>query len=429
MADGTASATLHLGPQRAASLRQVAMLPLVHVAARILFALFIFFTCFTFLRPSPYDFAALPAMAIWLALGIRLHRSAVPFAALLILFTLSLVIALIPYLGEEDPTAWTLQSIYLSITGVFFTMFFSDDTQSRVELALKAYLASCLFAAVCGTIAYFGDTGILFTMDGRAAGVFEDPNVLGSFLILGLLYCLRDLLTGESRHPFLSLIAMAVLLTGIFLSFSRGSWGATMLSVILVVGMTSITSSRRVRARIRVFTLVALGASALVLAGLFTVPGISERFTDRAQLTKDYDQGETGRFGNQLRSIPMLIERPGGFGPLRFRLTFGLEPHNSYIGGFANGGWFGGLTFLGLVLVTVFVGFRLCLVQSPYLRLAQIAFPALLMFFLQALQIDIDHWRHVYLLLGMVWGLEAARLKWAAGRRCDAAEAAELRRT
>jgi len=39
------------------------------------------------------------------------------------------------------------------------------------------------------------------------------------------------------------------------------------------------------------------------------------------------------------------------------------------------------------------------------------------MFFLQAFQIDVDHWRHVYMLLGMVWGLEAARVKWLATTR------------
>jgi hypothetical protein len=48
-------------------------------------------------------------------------------------------------------------------------------------------------------------------------------------------------------------------------------------------------------------------------------------------------------------------------------------------------------------------------------RSRQIVWPALFIFFLQALQIDIDHWRHVFLLFGMVWGLEAARLKWATG--------------
>jgi hypothetical protein len=174
------------------------------------------------------------------------------------------------------------------------------------------------------------------------------------------------------------------------------------------------SASRAVRRRIVVLataTCIAIGA---LVAGLLAVEGIAERFEDRATVTKDYDEGETGRFGNQRRGMAMLIDKPAGFGPLRWRVTFGLEPHNSYIGGFANGGWPGGLAFIGLVLVTSFVGFRLCLTPSPFQRHAQIAWPALFMFFLQAFQIDVDHWRHVYLLLGLVWGLEAARVKWLA---------------
>jgi hypothetical protein len=137
-------------------------------------------------------------------------------------------------------------------------------------------------------------------------------------------------------------------------------------------------------------------------------------------------RGFTGRFGNQIRGIPMLIERPNGLGPLRWRLTFGLEPHNSYIGGFANGGWLGGFSFLALVLATGFVGFRLCLTPSPFQRQAQIAWPGLFIFLLQALQIDVDHWRHVFLLFGMVWGLEAARLDWLGRLRRGAPRCATL---
>ena len=88
------------------------------------------------------------------------------------------------------------------------------------------------------------------------------------------------------------------------------------------------------------------------------------------------------------------------------------EPHNSYLGAFANAGWLGGLLFILVVGVTSFVGFRLMFRASPYQRQAQVYFPALLAFFLQAFQIDIDHWRHVFLMLGAVWGLEAARQKW-----------------
>ncbi len=378
-----------------------------------LFALFIFFICFTFLRPSPYDFIAVPAMALWLALGIRLHRSSLPFVALLLLYNLGLFIALIPYPDEPRPVEWTYQSIYLMVTAIFFAMFFSCETERRIEFALKAYLASALFAAAAGVASYFDlFAGILFKMDGRAAGVFEDPNVLGSFLVPGAVYVAHGLLVG-TRRPALGLPALSLLLAGIFFSFSRGSWGATVVATVLTTALVyRTTGSWRLRRRILRIGALVLVMTVSGLASLLSVESIAERFEDRARVTKDYDEGVTGRFGNQIRSIPMLIEEPNGFGPLRFRLTFGLEPHNSYIGGFANGGWLGGFAFLGLVGVTTFVGFRLCLAPSPFQRQAHIVWPSLLIFFLQAVQIDVDHWRHVYLLLGMLWGLEAARVSW-----------------
>ena len=215
-----------------------------------------------------------------------------------------------------------------------------------------------------------------------------------------------------------SLAAILILVACIFLSFSRGSWAAALVGLSLTIFLTWWTSPagivRRRIARLSIFTVI---AGLTLIAGLFTVEGVAERFVDRAQVTKDYDEGETGRFGNQIRGIQMLLERPAGFGPLRWRQTFGLDPHNSYIGSFANGGWLGGFAFLGIVLTTGFVGFRLCFTPSPYQPYAQIVWPALLMFFLQAIQIDVEKWRHVYMMLGMVWGLEAARFAWMRGER------------
>jgi O-antigen ligase len=275
-------------------------------------------------------------------------------------------------------------------------------------------MTSCLFAAVAGIFSYFGAAGPFFVVEGRAAGVFADPNVLGSFLVLGALFLMHGLLTGRSRRPWLAFPCLCLILAAIFLSFSRGSWGALVLGSTLMVVLTFNSNPGHIRRRIMASAIIAAGFATVLFAGLMTVGDVSERFSSRAQLTQDYDEGVTGRFGNQIRSLPMLLERPAGFGPIRFRLTFGLDPHNSYIGGFANGGWVGGLAFIGLVLVSTFVGFRLCLTPSPFQRQAQIVFPALLMFFLQAFQIDIDHWRHVYIMLGMVWGLEAGRARWAA---------------
>jgi hypothetical protein len=104
----------------------------------------------------------------------------------------------------------------------------------------------------------------------------------------------------------------------------------------------------------------------------------------------------------------MLIERPFGFGPFRFPLYFTLQPHNSYVGAFADAGWIGGFSFLILVGVSTLLAFRLMFLQSPFLRQAQVVAPALLGFFMQAMQIDIDHWRFVFLMLGAVWGMQSA---------------------
>ena len=202
-----AAAKVALAPRRAG----IPAIRIVEGFAYALLAAFIFFICFTFLRPSPYDFFAIPAMALWLALGIRLHRSSVPFLALLLVYHLGLLIALLPYFHEPRTVEWTYQSVYLMITAIFFAMLFSDDTARRIEFVLRAYLASCLFAAAAGIASYYDFfDGILFKMDGRAAGVFEDPNVLGSFLIPGALYLMHNLISGRSRVPVLAAASLAL---------------------------------------------------------------------------------------------------------------------------------------------------------------------------------------------------------------------------
>ena len=388
--------------------------------AKVMLAAFIFFACFAFSETSPYDMVAIPTICLWLLLGIRLHRGAVPMLWLLLGYLGAIVVGLLPYLNEEFPVTWTIQLTYLVVTGIFFAMLFSDDTPTRMELALKAYTVSCVFSAALGIVGYLGLLGIddLFSMYGRASGTFQDPNVFGSFLALGALYLMHGLLTGSTRWPLTSGAALLVILAGIFLSFSRGSWGGMVVATGLMVGSVFVSSrSAKLRSRVVLLTLATLGLMLVAVIGLLSIDGVAKMFEDRATVTKDYDEGETGRFGNQIRGLKMLTELPLGMGPMHWRLTFNLEPHNSYIGSFANGGWLGGVLFILLVTWTGFVAFRLLAQDTPYRAHAQIVWPALMMFFLQAFQIDVEKWRHVYMMLGMIWGLEAARLQWLAVSR------------
>ena len=381
-------------------------------------AVWVFVVCgaIALVEPSPYDYASIVAMPLWLFGGFTVQRSFIVFAALIFLYTIMGFLTLIPYWSDADSALYEYQSAYLTLTGLFFALFLGNRTEVRAELVLKAYAVGALIAATCGVLGYFdiGGLGDLFSRYGRASGTFKDPNVLGSFVILGALYLMQNLILARARSVTLTVGLLTVIAAAIFLSFSRGSWAAAAFSMIVMIAAAYFTAEgAKTKRRIAIFALLAAGAAAVAVLLLLSSEETREFFLKRAALTQDYDEGATGRFGNQMRSIPMLLERFGGFGPLRFRLIFGLEPHNSYLGAFANAGWLGGLLFILVVGVTSAVGLRLMFTASPYQRQAQVYFPALLAFFLQAFQIDIDHWRHVFLMLGAVWGLEAARQKWA----------------
>jgi hypothetical protein len=134
-------------------------------------------------------------------------------------------------------------------------------------------------------------------------------------------------------------------------------------------------------------------------------------FLDRFTLVKSYDAGETGRFGNQLNSIPLLLEKPFGLGARQYWKIYQLDPHNVFINGFAAYGWLGGISYIVLVLTTIFVGFKAALTRSPWQRHAIVVFCPFVAVVFQGVQIDTDHWRHFYWMLGLMWGLFAASIQ------------------
>ena len=384
------------------------------------FAAFIFFGMLSLIEPSPYDFLALIAIPLWFLGGFRLHKALIPILALWFVFEVAGFLSLMPYWDEHDARLYQLQSLYLFVTTIFFTIFFSERTEERATLCLKAFTAGAIVCSFVGFIGYFNVAGFgpdLTTYEGRVSGTFKDPNVFGSYLVLSAAYLLQILLLGTTRRVLLSMASLIIVLLGVFVSFSRGSWAATLGALVLVVAAGYLTAeSRRMRRRVVGMTAVAGIIGIMALGGMLSVPNIRNFFFQRAEVEQTYDEGVTGRFGNQIRSLPMLVERPAGFGPLRFRLFFGLEPHNSYIGGFANDGWIGGFTWIGIVLVSCFIGFRQMFVRSPFRRLAQVYAPTMFVLLVQGLQIDVDHWRQLFLCFGAVWGIEAARVRWLAER-------------
>lgn len=385
-------------------------------------------SCVSFVEPSPYEFFFFLLIPVALFSGLALTRTTLAFFFLVFAIVVSQLIALFPYLQHPvvgdglTPALFTVYTVYLYASAVLFALIFSRKTGPRLALCIKAYALSCVFAGLWGIASYLdiGGIGANEPITGRIAGPFKDPNVLGSYCILGALYFMQQAVIG-TRWRLAHLICLLIVLTGgIFLSFSRGSWLATIVSTLLMGTSTYVTAEdgfirKRVRRSVLAMILL-IGAAGVVIA---STPTLRDTVTDRVKLQQDYDAGETGRFGNQIRSINMLIERPFGFGPYRFPLYYTLQPHNSYVGAFADAGWIGGFAFLLLVGASTIFALRLLFLRSPLLRQAQVMAPALLGFFMQAMQIDIDHWRFVFLMLGAVWGMQAALTSAASGRARD----------
>lgn len=383
---------------------------------RWVFAPFVFTGCIAIIEPSPYDLLSLLFLPLLAFSGFKLYRLHVPILALWVLYVIAGFLALMPHWGETDPTMFQFQSLYLIITFVMFLVFFSQNTEERLELALKAFTAGCIFSALIGLAGFLDIGGLKATRtayEGRVNGLFKDPNVFGSYLILGAVYLLQLLVLDITRKKLLTAIGLALVLMGVFLSFSRGSIAATVIASAMIVLLGFLTcGSSRIRRRIIISLMIGLALLATAIAVSLSNEAVRTLVELRFNPVQDYDGGQTGRFGNQIRSIPMMLEMPNGFGPLRFRLTFDLDPHSSYINAFASYGWLGGFSWFLIVGMTCWIGFRLIFAPSPYRRLAQVWFTALFVLLVQAFQIDIDHWRWVFLCFAAVWALETARLRW-----------------
>jgi O-antigen ligase len=353
-----------------------------------------------FIEPSPYEYIFAIVLAFFAASGgLRLSASIIPLLFCLLLFSLGGFISLVPYLDEEASVTFTLISAYMTVTTLFYAILLQIDAQGRLDALRKGYVLAAFIASIAGIIGYFDIGGFAesLTRFDRAAGTFKDPNVLGTFVILPLVYLVRSLFVGKVKLLGLAAIAI-VLFGGVFLSFSRGAWGHTLASLGLMTILTyRATASGRVRRRI-----VVLAAS---LAAALSFTSLSGMLENRASLEQSYDLGEQGRFGNQLNSIPMLMGRPNGFGPLRFRFFFPEDPHNVYVNAFASYGWLGGFSYFLLIVFTLAIGWGVARSKSPLQGHAIVIWSTLFVQILQGFQIDTDHWRHFWLMLGLIWGL------------------------
>lgn len=363
-----------------------------------------------FIEPSPHDGLMLVLLVFSFVAGVRFDRFLALPLVLLLAWNVAGLMSLLSVAGEQKTIQYAATSVYLAVAALLFACLFAQNTMARISTMRSAYVLTATIVSLAGIAGYFslfpGAHALFATFD-RALGGFKDPNVFGPFLIWPALIVIERMLV--RRISPADFVIVVILQLGILLSFSRGAWIHFAISTLVAVGLTFIAAPTQ-RVRMRIFTLSAISVAtlAVLFVALLSFNVIGEMFAQRAQLIQYYDVGEGGRFKLQQLALAALLDFPNGMGPFEFAKVYGLQQHNVYLQAFLVYGWAGGLSYLMLLIATFWVALRSMFVRTPWQPYLITAFAAFVGLAIEGFVIDTDHWRHFFLLLGMIWGLAAA---------------------
>jgi hypothetical protein len=370
---------------------------------------------FVVVEPAPYELIFILALVLFLPGGLRVPLVSAPLIVFLVLYNVGGAIGLIGAVTDSDARWFIIISFYMAATGLFFCFCITAEPLRRMDAIRSGFIVAGVLGSITGIIGYFDLFGMreAWAPISRAQGTFKDPNVLATFLIPPFIFLAQDLLLGRARRPLLAIGAILVIAVGLFLAFSRGAWINAGVCMILLIGLSLLLApSNALRNRVLFGSIAGIVLLVVLISVVMTIPQVQRIFEIRASFSQSYDVGETGRFGNQINSLPYILTLPLGMHPRHFHQIFGEDPHNVYLNAFASYGWLGGFSFFALVIMTVWAGWRACLPRTPWQHHAIAVYCPLVTTLAQGIQIDIDHWRHFYLLLGCMWGLLAVTLAW-----------------
>ncbi len=382
----------------------------------------VFLSGFVMSEPAPYELIMATQIPVWFLLGLTISRTVGLLLAMLLVFNVGGLLAITVMKDMSGAPLNSAVSFFLAMTSVFFAAVVENRHQ-RLALIFKAWVAASIITAVLGILGYFNafPGADIFTRYGRAMGAFEDPNVFGPYLIAPMLYLLYRLLTGKLIQSPLPIAGLLVLALGVFLSFSRAAWGLLAFSgLMLIVIMLLKERSAAFRMKILLLSVTALLLLCLALVLALQSEQVADLFTSRAKLVQDYDGARMGRFERHKIGFLLSMERPLGLGPLVLGKMYGEDEHNIWLKSLTTYGWLGFVTYLTLIGWTLVAGFRYLLRNRPWQPFLMIGWIVILGHCMIGNVIDTDHWRHFYLLLGIVWGCIALEQRYQRQQRFSA---------
>ncbi|PPE79987.1 hypothetical protein C3941_11350 [Kaistia algarum] len=378
---------------------------------RAAIAVLVFLSGFVMFEPAPSDLLLCLVVLVWSFFGLRFTRPMLPMIVLLVVYVVGGLLSFTQLSSFQKPTTYMATTAFLAISAVFYCAVLQEDTERRLAVIEKSYIAAAILCALIGILAYFGAIpgSSLFTLYDRAKGPFKDPNVFGPFLVLPLVVLARSILTRPILRSGWAIPGALVLIAGIFLSFSRAAWGMAVLALV-VTALIIFINERATSRRLRMLAALAAGALLVMLLLLIaiSIPAVQDIFVQRFKLVQDYDASRLGRFERHIIGFFLIQEHPLGLGPFQFGLAMGEDEHNMWLKGFTVYGWLGGFAYITLALWTLVIATPLIFLKRAWTPFIQCVYAVYIGHLMIHNVIDNDHWRHLFLIYGLLWGAYAA---------------------
>jgi hypothetical protein len=361
------------------------------------FLLAILLVNYTLFRPSPVDIAFATAFALTVFCRQQITPTAFAFFVLIFIWHISMMSASLRFADDEEVVYQMAKISYAISIGLCACLVAVHWTSAQLHCFLAVWILSTTIASTLGILGF--SLGIPdFTWDGRAKGLLDDPNMYGAFLLPALFGCIYFVHLGRRRSLYLGCLAWITL--GLMLSFSRVA-----IVAYLLLGAILVFILNR-RALLRVVLYAAAGGVVVAVVGVCAalfIEGFDDKLLDRFTFAKDYDLGEQGRLARYAGSIAFILEHPRGMGLLQYEKIFPEPIHNIWISSFMNFGWAAGFAWSMLVVFSITISIR------NYRRTGDLICLVLLFgwigILLCALLHEAERWRPLWLITGILWGV------------------------
>jgi O-antigen ligase len=318
--------------------------------------IFFFQTGVTSVKPVYWDFITIGMAFLFMLLTQSGGKTRIPLVITIILL-LFLCNSIICYFysiqGENELQALIDNVRVIVLFFVFLILFQASDAISSAKLAL---LIIVLFSVPMNFIDLM--TANWTTVPGRAAGLYMNPTVSGSMLVISMVLSV-SLLPQKIRLLYCLFVG-----AGVFVTFSRGGW---ILWVLAIVGLLSIKELKFTESStgLRTSAFIGILCSLLIFDSLVTGGalrllediGLTNYLTTNTIQRLGYsgsafaDSSTQSRIDAVHHALAIVSNKPWLGAGIGIDRDWPVETHNTYLRMAVEGGVLRLLIYLGLLVV------------------------------------------------------------------------------